>query len=392
VSTAPFGPHNLPYGVFSRAGSEARIGTRIGDLVLDLTAAERAGLVDAGGSLQAATLNDLMSLGRPQWTALRQRLTELVTGPESAIAELLVPVAEADMLLPIEVADYVDFYSSRDHATNVGQIFRPDAEPLPANWLSLPIGYHGRAGTVLPSGTPVVRPSGQRRAGTTIEYGPCLRLDFEAEIGFVLGVPSRLGEPVPTAEFADRVFGVVLLNDWSARDLQQWESQPLGPFLAKSFATSISPWVVPLDALRAARVAGPRQDPPVHGYLERAEPWGLDLAIEIAINDTVVSRPRYASMYWTPDQQLAHMTVNGASTRTGDLFASGTVSGPAREQRGCLLELTWNGRDPIEVGGGTRTFLEDGDTVTISATAPGPDGAVVGFGEVSGTIHAAASG
>ena len=384
MSTAAFGPHNLPYGVFSHAGSEPRIGTRIGDQILDLTAAERTGLVDTGGSLQAATLNDLMSLGRPQWTALRQRLIELVTS--KVIADLLLPVEQARMLLPIEVADYVDFYSSRDHATNVGRIFRPRAEPLPPNWLSLPIGYHGRAGTVVVSGTPVVRPNGQRLAGGGIEYGPCLRLDFEAEVGFVLGVPSAVGEPVPIEEFGERVFGVVLLNDWSARDLQQWESQPLGPFLAKSFLTSISPWVVPLDALAAARVAGPRQDPPVAGYLDRAQPWGLDLALEVAINDTVVSRPRFAGMYWTPDQQLAHLTVNGASTRTGDLYASGTVSGPAREQRGCLLELTWNGAEPIEVGDQTRTFLADGDTVTISATAPGPDGAVVGFGEVTGRV------
>jgi fumarylacetoacetase len=394
VSTAPapFGLHNLPYGVFSRGGSEPRIGTRTGDQILDLTAAERAGLIDTGGSLQSATLNDFMSLGRPQWTLLRQRLVELLTSP-AEVADLLVPVAAADLLLPIEVGDYADFYSSREHATNVGHIFRPNATALPPNWTSLPIGYHGRAGTVVASGTPVVRPSGQRRVGGDIEYGPCLRLDFEAEVGFVLGVPSALGEPIPTAEFAERVFGVVLLNDWSARDLQQWESQPLGPFLAKSFATSISPWVVPLDALAAARVRGPVQDPPVHAYLERAESWGLDLALEVAINDTVVSRPRFAGMYWTPDQQLAHLTANGASTRTGDLYASGTVSGPAREQRGCLLELTWNGAEPIELAGGqTREFLADGDTVTISATAPGPDGTVVGFGAVTGRVLPARPG
>jgi len=247
VSTArePFGLHNLPYGVFSRGGSEPRIGTRIGDHILDLTAAERTGLVDAGGSLKAATLNELMSLGRPQWTALRRRIADVLTAEPDI--DLLVPVDQADMLLPIAVADYVDFYSSRDHASNVGRIFRPSGGSLPANWLSLPIGYHGRAGTVAASGTPVVRPSGLRRVTGGLEYGPCLRLDFEAEVGFVVGTGSPVGEPVPAAEFAERVFGVVLVNDWSARDIQQWESQPLGPFLAKSFLTSISPWVVPLE-------------------------------------------------------------------------------------------------------------------------------------------------
>jgi fumarylacetoacetase len=390
VSTAHtrFGPDNLPYGVFSRGGSEPRIGNRIGDHILDLTAAERTGLVDAGGSLQAATLNDFMSLGRPQWTALRRRVTEVLASPP---ADLLVPVEQAELLLPFEVADYVDFYSSRDHATNVGHIFRPGHDALPPNWTTLPVGYHGRAGTVVPSGTPVVRPSGQRRvAQGGVEYGECLRLDFEAEVGFVLGVPSALGEPVPAAEFGERVFGVLLVNDWSARDIQQWESQPLGPFLAKSFLTSVSPWVVPLDALAAARVSGPEQDPPVQPYLERAQAWGLDLALEIAINGTVVSRPRFASMYWTPDQQLAHLTANGASTRTGDLYASGTVSGPERGQRGCLLELTWNGADPVQLAdGSSRGFLEDGDTVTISATAPGPAGAVIGLGAVTGRVEPA---
>lgn len=396
----PAGSHfpvqNLPYGVFVRGGSEPRIGTRIGDTVLDLTAAERTGLLDAGGTLQAGVLNEFMALGRPQWTELRRRLIALLTdGTRRAEVEpLLYPADAVGMRLPIEVADYVDFYSSRDHAENVGRIFRPNAEPLQRNWTRLPVAYHGRAGTVLVSGTPVVRPCGQRLAPGDAEptYGPCLRLDIEAEVGFVLGVPSRLGERVPIAEFADRVFGVVLVNDWSARDIQAWESQPLGPFLAKSFATSISPWVVPLEALAAARLDGPAQDPEVLPYLRRQEPWALDLALEIAINGAVVSRPRYAGMYWTPDQQLAHLTVNGASTRTGDLYASGTVSGPEREQRGCLIELTWNGAEPLTLpDGSTRTFLADGDTVAITATAPGADGARIGFGEVAGKV-APASG
>jgi len=389
-----FPMQNLPYGVFTRDGSEPRIGTRIGDRVLDLTAAERTGLLDAGGTLQAAVLNDFMALGRPQWTALRQRLTALLTdGHHRADVEpLLTPADAVSMRLPVAVADYADFYSSRNHAENIGRILRPEADPVRPNWTWLPVGYHGRAGTVVVSGTPIVRPCGQRRAGPDAAptYGPCLRLDIEAEVGFLLGVPSRLGERVSTAEFADRVFGVVLVNDWSARDIQSWESQPLGPFLAKSFATSISPWVVPLDALAAARVDGPAQDPEVLPYLRRHQPWGLDLAMEVAINGSVVSRPRFAGMYWTPDQQLAHLTVNGASTRTGDLYASGTVSGPEKEQRGCLIELTWDGSEPVTLAdGSTRTFLEDGDTVTITATAPGPDGVPIGFGEVTGKVEPA---
>jgi fumarylacetoacetase len=396
--SVPAGSHfpvqNLPYGVFTRDGSEPRIGTRIGDLVLDLAAAERAGLLDAGGTLQSPALNDLMALGRPQWTALRERLTALLTDPrhQAGVQQLLSPVDSVRLRLPIEVADYVDFYSCREHAENAGRIFRAGSELLNPNWTWLPVGYHGRAGTIVVSGTPVVRPCGQRRVPGAADpaYGPCLRLDVEAEVGFVVGVPSALGERVPTAEFADRVFGVVLVNDWSARDLQAWESQPLGPFLAKSFATSVSPWVVPLDALAAARVAGREQDPPPLPYLRRHEPWGLDLALELAINGAVVSRPRFAGMYWTPDQQLAHLTVNGAATRTGDLYASGTVSGPEREQRGCLLELTWGGTEPLTLpDGSTRAFLHDGDTVTITATAPGPDGVRIGFGEVSGRVEPA---
>jgi fumarylacetoacetase len=392
----PAGSHfpvqNLPYGVFTRAGSEPRIGVRIGDHVLDLTAAERAGLVDAGGTLQAPVLNEFMALGHPQWTLVRQRVAGLLTDGRhrAAVAPLLSTVDSITMRLPVEVADYVDFYSSRDHAENVGRMFRPGAEPLQPNWTSLPVAYHGRSGTVVVSGTPVTRPRGQRLVpgGTDgPQYGPCLRLDFEAEVGFLVGVPSRPGEPVPTAEFADRVFGVALVNDWSARDIQMWESQPLGPFLAKSFATSLSPWVVPLAALAAARVDGPAQHPQPAPYLVRQQPWALDLALEIAINGAVVSRPRFAGMYWTPDQQLAHMTGNGAATRTGDLFASGTVSGPEREQRGCLLELTWNGAEPLNLpDGSTRCFLEDGDTVSITATAPGPDGVRIGFGEVAGKV------
>jgi fumarylacetoacetase len=302
----------------------------------------------------------------------------------------LTPITEVKMHMPFEVADYVDFYSSEHHARNVGQIFRPGQPPLTPNWKHLPIGYHGRAGTIVVSGTPVIRPAGQRKDpdASSPTFGPSLRLDIEAEVGFVVGVPSRHGRPVSAADFHQHVFGVVLLNDWSARDLQAWEAVPLGPFLGKSFATSISAWVLPLAALAAARIPPPPRDEPLLAYLAEAddEPWGLDLALTVTLNDTVISRPPFSAMYWTAAQQLAHMTVNGASLRTGDLFGSGTVSGPARDQYGSLLELSWGGRDVIQVGTQTRTFLADGDEVIITATAPAPDGTRVSLGEVAGRI------
>jgi fumarylacetoacetase len=272
------------------------------------------------------------------------------------------------------VADYVDFYASEQHATNLGRMFRPDSEPLLPNWKHLPVGYHGRAGTVVVSGSPIRRPQGLRLPGP--EFGPSRKLDVEVELGFVVGVGSDLGSPVTPGDFADHVFGVVLLNDWSARDIQSYEYVPLGPFLGKSFATSISPWVVPLDAL--PRVPAPVQDPPVADYLRTDSDWGLDITFELALNGEVVSRPPYRGMYWTPPQMLAHITANGASLRTGDLFASGTVSGDDVAERGSFIELTWNGEQPVN----GRAFLEDGDSVTISArTATGAH-----LGEVEGTV------
>jgi fumarylacetoacetase len=254
------------------------------------------------------------------------------------------------------------------------------------NWKYLPVGYHGRSGTVIASGTPVTRPNGQRAGPEGVPvFGPSRRLDFEAEVGFVIGAGSS--GPVSVGEFADHVFGAFLVNDWSARDLQSWESRPLGPFLAKSFATSVSPWVVPLDALEQARISPPPRSPEPLAHLADADPWGLDLALEVRLNGHLVSRPPFAAMYWTPAQMLAHMTSNGASTRTGDFYASGTVSGPDRDQRGCLLELSWGGAEPLTLADGSvRTFLEDGDEVSITATAPAADGARIGFGEVAGRI------
>ncbi|WP_433459530.1 fumarylacetoacetase [Micromonospora sp. CA-248212] len=391
VDGSPYGVTNLPYGVFSSGGDGPRIGVRISSWVFDLTGAEAAGLVLAAGALGRPTLNDFMALGRPQWTAVRQRIVELLTDPahRPAVEPLLVPLADVEMLLPFEVADYVDFYSSEHHASNVGQIFRPGQPPLLPNWKHLPIGYHGRAGTVVVSGTPVVRPTGQRASAEGPVTGPSVRLDIEAEVGFVVGVPSALGDRVPVADFADHVFGVVLVNDWSARDIQAWEYQPLGPFLGKSFATSVSAWVTPLEALADAFVPAPDQDPPVVDYLRDVPHLGLDLRLSVEWNGERVSEPPFAGMYWTPAQQLAHLTVNGASLRTGDLYASGTVSGPERSQVGSFLELTWGGAEPAKVGAESRTFLADGDTVTITATAPGLDGTTIALGEVTGTVQPA---
>jgi fumarylacetoacetase len=387
AGTAGFGPSNLPYGVFSRRGELPRVGVAIGAYVLDLAGLSAAGLIDDHRWFAAGSLNGFMLAGRAAWAANRERLTELLgdSAHQAEVEPHLVPMDEVTLHLPIEIGDYVDFYSSLDHATNVGRIFRPSGNPLPQNWRQLPVGYHGRAGTVVVSGTPVARPYGQRLDDGNPSYGPSAMLDFEAEVGFVAGVPAT--GPVPPSAFRDHVFGFVLVNDWSARDIQRWESQPLGPFLGKSFATSISPWVVPVAALEAARVPPPTQDPPPLDYLRCDEPWGLDLSLTIELNGRPISRPEFRSMYWTPPQQLAHATVNGASVRPGDLFASGTVSGPEKAQRGCLLELTWDGTEPLELPDGTRrTFLEDGDTVTISATAPALDGPPLTLGEVTGTV------
>ncbi|MFF1543420.1 fumarylacetoacetase [Streptomyces sp. NPDC058291] len=390
----PFGPHNLPYGVFSLPGSAERtVGVRLGGHVLDAGAAARALGSPHAGLLAAPNLNPLLAAGRTVWTQVRRELTEWVTSPShrAAVEPLFRPLSAVTLHLPFEVADYVDFYSSEHHARNVGAIFRPDtADTLLPNWKHLPIGYHGRSGTVVVSGTDVVRPSGQRKAPDEPApvFGPSVRLDIEAEVGFVVGVPSPQGSPVALGDFREHVFGLCLLNDWSARDLQAWEYVPLGPFLAKSFATSVSAWITPLDALDDARVAPPARTHPLLPYLDdtAAEPAGYDLRISVALNGHTVSEPPFATMYWTAAQQLAHLTVNGASLRTGDLYGSGTVSGPEPDRRGSLLELTWNGRDPLELPDGKRTFLEDGDVVTLSAWAPGPDGVPVGLGEVSGRV------
>ena len=394
----PFGLQTLPFGVLSRGGAGAPpyIGVRVGDRVLDLTAAAAAHGADWAPLFAAGTLDRFLAAGRPVWDGVRRALTFWLSDPdaEPVLAPLVVAVDEDDLLLPFTVADYVDFYASEHHARHLGALFRPGQPALTPNWKHLPIGYHGRAGTVVVSGTPVVRPSGQRRTPDgEVVFGPSTRLDLEAEVGFVVGRGSRLGTSVGLAEVADHVFGVCLVNDWSARDVQAWEYVPLGPFLGKSFATSVSPWVVPLAALEAARVVPPARDPrplPYLDDLDDLEPWGLDLTLEVELNGTVLSRPPFASTYWTCAQMLAHLTIGGASLRPGDLFASGTVSGPEASQRGSLIELSENGTEPVRLADGTtRSFLEDGDEVVISATAPGPGGTTVGLGEVRGRVEPA---
>jgi fumarylacetoacetase len=379
---------NLPYGVFSVDDEQPRVGVRIGDQVLDVSPVAATEMLDVHAVFGADSLNPLMELGPTVWQSVRTWLTGLLTDEHErdVVEPHLRPLDEVTLHRPFAVADYVDFYCSLQHATNVGRMFRPDGDALLPNWRHLPVGYHGRAGTVVVSGTPIRRPSGQGRPsadGGPPAFGPTRRLDIEAELGFVVGTPTSLGEQVPTSAFADHVFGALPLNDWSARDIQAWEYVPLGPFLGKSFATSIAAWVTPLAALEAARVALPGQDPEPLEYLRVEEPAGYDIAFEVLLNGEVVSRPPYSAMYWSPAQMLAHMTVNGASLRTGDLFASGTISGDERDQRGSFLELSWGGDEPFAGG---HTFLEDGDEVTLRATAPGSLGGRIALGEVTGRI------
>ena len=392
-----FGAEHLPYGVFATGGDPPRVGVRIGDRVLDLARAAAAGAGGLGpwaGAFGQPSLNAFLAEGPVAWRDVRARLTDLVTSPAARpeVEPALVPLADAELRLPVAVADYVDFYSSIEHATNLGRLFRPDAEPLLPNWRHLPVGYHGRSGSVVVSGTPVVRPAGQRRAGDAVVFGPSARLDIELEVGFVVGVPSPLGRPVPVAEAPDHVFGLALVNDWSARDIQAWEYQPLGPFLGKSFATTLAAWITPLDAVAACRVPGPAQDPAPLPYLQPAGDWGLALDLSVALapaggtGEAVVSRTSFAGLYWQMPQQVAHMTVNGAPLRTGDLFASGTVSGPARGSEGSLIELTRNGAEPLAVAGVERTFLEDGDEVVLRGSATVEGGTVLTLAEARGRI------
>ncbi len=389
---------NLPYGSFSidEEGPRRRVGVAIGDHVLDLAGATRALGWRSYDLLEEPVVNPLMAAGRETWDELRTAVTEWLsdTRYRDQVGPLLIPRRLVTLHLPFEIADYVDFYSSEHHALNAGRILRPAGEPLSPNWKHLPVGYHGRAGTVVVSGTPVKRPCGQVRdsPGAAPSFRSSQALDFEAEVGFVVGVPSELGHSVPLSAFEEHVFGLVILSDWSARDIQAWEYVPLGPFLGKSFLTSVSPWLVPLAALEAARRDPPPRDPPVLPYLDDTDhPWALDIGLEVEMNGCLISRPPFSSMYWTAAQQLAHMTSNGASLRTGDLYGSGTISGPSPDQVGSLLELTWGGSRPFSTpDGSTHTYLADGDEVVITATAPAAGGGTLGFGEVRGQVVSSA--
>ncbi|OXR46058.1 hypothetical protein B7C42_01021 [Nocardia cerradoensis] len=375
----PFGPDNLPYGVFAPPGGPFRAGVRFGAQVLDIAA-----LLD-DSIFARPTLNGFLAQGPARWHTVRERLRDAVRAPLPAAA--IHPLESVRLSLPISIGDYVDFYASIDHATRLGGYLRPNGEPLLPNWRHLPVGYHGRAGSVVVSGTPVRRPCGQRRtASGAPEFAPSTRLDIEAELGFVVGVGSEIGTSIAVDDFAGHVFGVALVDDWSARDIQAWEGQPLGPFLGKSFATSLAAWITPLAALESARIAVPEQRPEPLSYLRGHQDWGFDIDVRVHWNGVPVSAPPYRAMYWSAAQMLAHLTVNGAGTRPGDLFASGTISGPRQDQSGSFIELSGNGAHPVDVGGCERTFLADGDTVLLTATAPGPGGARIALGEVGGRI------
>jgi len=412
---------NLPYGVFRPRGSREgpRVGVAIGDRILDVAAARDAGLI--GGDASAAAercrepaLNGLMALGPRHWGALRAAVTGLLSadGDVARLAardpgladRLLVPQADAELFLPAQVGDYTDFYASIDHATNVGRLFRPD-NPLLPNYRWVPIGYHGRASSLVPSGAPVRRPNGQTKAvdADAPEFGPSRMLDYELEVGMLVGPGNALGEPVPIDRAEEQIFGLCLVNDWSARDVQSWEYQPLGPFLAKSFATTVSPWVVPMAALAPFRVPAAERaagDPQPLPYLRQAGDAGIDVTLEVLLQTARmreaglaphrVSRTSFANMYWTVGQLVTHHASNGCNLRPGDLLASGTVSGPAATERGCLLELTRRGAEPLRLPSGEeRRFLEDGDEVVVRGFCEREGAVRIGFGECRGTVQPA---
>lgn len=407
---------NLPFGVFASAGARApgRIGVAIGDRILDLVECRKRGLLDGLPpelieAVSSAALNPLMALGAECWSALRLCVSRLLR-KEAGSARLsgqvdsaLVPMRAAEMLLPVRIGDYTDFYASIHHARNVGSMFRPD-NPLLANYRYVPVGYHGRASSIVISGTPVRRPSGQREGdGSEPVFGPTRMLDYELEVGFFVGPGNRLGEPIPIADAEAHLFGLCLVNDWSARDIQKWEYQPLGPFLAKSFATTISPWVVTMEALAPYRVPAAARAPeepaplPYLAAAENARKGGVNLWLEVFARSermretgtapVRLSRGNLAGLYWTPAQLLTHHASNGCNLRPGDLLASGTVSGGEKHSRGCLLELSWRGTEPVSLAGGeTRSFLEDGDEIIFRAHTERAGFASLGFGECRGMI------
>ena len=384
-----FSIHNLPFGIFSTKDRSKRVGIAIGESILDVSAVHELGVLDFDGKvLLKETLNDFIGLGKEITSKLRLDIQNWLQDSTSILEgkpELFVKQSDAQMHMPVHVGDYTDFYSSIEHATNVGKMFRDPANALLPNWKHIPVGYHGRASSIIVSGQPIHRPKGQtipKDANQPI-FGPTQRLDFELEMGFVVGKNTKMGETVSTHDAEDYIFGLVLFNDWSARDIQKWEYVPLGPFLAKNFASSISPWIVTLDALEPFRVKGPDQEPKVLPYLEYTGEKNYDLNLEVAINDSTVCRSNFKYMYWNMTQQLAHHTVNGCNIQIGDMMASGTISGKDENSYGSMLELAWMGTKPVQLNDGTdRKFIQDGDTVTMKGF--GKKGDIrVGFGEVT---------
>jgi fumarylacetoacetase len=398
---------NLPYGIFRRtAGGEAGVGVAIGDFVLDLSVLEAEGhfpntSLRPRDIFHRPSLNAFMALGRTAWKDTRATLSRLL---RSDVPELrdnallrqraLVPMADVEMLLPVEIGDYTDFYSSREHATNVGTMLRGPDNALQPNWLHLPVAYHGRASSVVVSGTNIRRPMGQIKPGdaTRPVFAPTRTLDFELEMAMFVGPGNEQGQSIAIADAPEHIFGMVLLNDWSARDIQAWEYVPLGPFLAKNFGTSISPWVVSLEALEPFRTAGPAQDPAPLPYLRSTGDWAYDIHLEVDLVGAGMDRPycicrsNARFLYWNICQQIAHHTVNGCNLRTGDLLATGTISGPTSDSYGSLLELSWRGAKPLSLpNGNTRTFLADGDRITMTGWCQAP-GYRVGFGQVTGVV------
>ncbi|TMJ49108.1 MAG: fumarylacetoacetase [Alphaproteobacteria bacterium] len=405
--TSDFPIQNLPYGVFSaKDGLAPRVGVAIGDYVLDVWQLAQDCRIDVvePAVFAAPQLNPFMALGPTVWSRTRARLSELLRHDHPELRDneklrqrALVPMADVKLHLPIAVSGYTDFYSSKEHATNVGVMFRGKDNALQPNWLHMPIGYNGRASTVVVSGTKVRRPRGQLKPPNVElpSFGPCKRLDFELEMGVVVGRPSAMGEMLTEKQAEEMIFGFVILNDWSARDIQQWEYVPLGPFQAKAFATSISPWIVTREALEPFRIRGPEQEPTPLPYLRQVQPNNYDMELDVALraapmNQAVsICRTNFKYMYWSSVQQLVHHASSGCAMNVGDLLGSGTISGPDKHQRGSLLEISWNGTEPIELPGGIkRTFLEDGDCLVMRGWCQG-DGYRVGFGEVEGTILAA---
>ena len=410
ASQSPFPIQNLPYGVFVPPEASApRVGVAIGDRVLDLAVLQEEGHFDhpdvqAAEPFSEATLNSFMGLGQDAWSSVRTRLQDLLRADTPDLRDndalrkrALHDRAAVTMRMPVDVGDYTDFYSSEHHARNVGSMFRDPENALKPNWKHLPVGYHGRASSVILSGEDVRRPCGQTRpdADKPPVYGPSQLLDFELEVGFFVGPGNPRETPIPIEETPQHIFGFCLVNDWSARDIQGWEYEPLGPFLGKSFATSISPWIVPTAALLPFRVSGPEQDPAPLDYLQQEDDWTFDVALEVGLQTPSMDAPHtvcetnFRHMYWTVCQQLAHHTVNGCNMRPGDLLASGTISGPTKDSYGSMLELSWRGQEPVELPGGeTRSFLEDGDHVVMRGHADGDD-YQIGFGSVEGTVRPA---